>query len=1214
MAIDQSELWLQALLNQSTTGGNYTEYARAPNNLDERVAKDTISIDPALALPNKSLARRQAFQKLQNRYFRQILYGCSNPHCRTPTCLSNRRRLSSKPLRPYTALSARTLASHLASEDHAESGLCPHTLEPEASTRDGTAPVRNQSNSKQRSPDLSLTFQQDEELVIDDRVLCSTTPKSSVEERTVEAGIDHTLEIGASSAQDSVKNESNVNDVEATGKPDIEHAAKMETLSGPDLVDNKQNINNTNNTGKAQRATKRKDTKSFTQSLFDTFSMKNLSLANDLEGHDTLFKDSRAWGRRDCAVVTDTQRKASINYSASFNAPTAAENGYKKGLNGNDLLGENPSRVVHSDFERVENGYSQSTRLTPDQPQSLSHLSKTNVNGLRLMLLENHPQLFAEHQILRSCGRLDFPSRFSFESQGKFQNYLGLLAFGAQSMNYVLSSPEALMRSFVNCSRENSHMLIHSYSFPAMVSAFRTLREFDFHPSQILSSLFFSVNRIQSPSVQGKDHPTFEANRVTVKDDVDALDDVEASHIAQIAFAAVVASVPKHDIEAISAAAKLRTSSKVVTFDYHIDSPLSQGLVQKVLDTTDAFEDEMALQLVKRLVAAITARSYVNNRCVNESRSPGESESYFRTIMCYIIANNSGAISDTHNRSPPSLRGEKLVTRHFETITTPEMEQCLLIMILWLQTLVIKDWDGKPKVLKVGTLCGAIELLRALYVCSRCDIEPATYRIPFLSERLDLLVTPKEWANSNDSGCKDESLVHLLSYPFLFPASVRISYFRAINYDAMRNAYEGSNLAEKFMPKMDFSNPHTSRGALRLTEPLQRAKSHYLVLNVRREDLLSDAMDQLWRRSRSELMRPLKVQIGKSRGEEGVDYGGVQQEFFRVAIAEALEPIYGAFTTDPKTHMSWFQPKSLEPLYKFEMLGLLTSLAIYNGLTLPFSFPLALYRSLLGLHAIKISHIQDGWPDLARGLQLLQDWPLDNVEEVFCRSYVFSMDVFGSKIDVNMYKASKGELHSAQEAATLSRSVTTDTLDHSPPLSRTRTETNMVTNQNREQYIHDYIHYLTEEAVKDQKRAFESGFFTCISRKSISLFSPTELKDLVEGLPSIDVSTLESVTKYETPFHPEHPTIEFFWAVLRAWPQKRVRKLLEFVTASDRLPMGGLQRLTFLIQRNGDESSNRLPSSATCFGRLLLPEYRSKDKLRRDLEIAIANSKGFGQP
>lgn len=38
----------------------------------------------------------------------------------------------------------------------------------------------------------------------------------------------------------------------------------------------------------------------------------------------------------------------------------------------------------------------------------------------------------------------------------------------------------------------------------------------------------------------------------------------------------------------------------------------------------------------------------------------------------------------------------------------------------------------------------------------------------------------------------------------------------------------------------------------------------------------------------------------------------------------------------------------------------------------------------------------------------------------------------------------------------------------------------------------------------------------------------------------------------------------------------------------------------------------RIPTSMTCFGKLLLPEYSSFEKLKRKLEIALENSQGFG--
>jgi hypothetical protein len=38
----------------------------------------------------------------------------------------------------------------------------------------------------------------------------------------------------------------------------------------------------------------------------------------------------------------------------------------------------------------------------------------------------------------------------------------------------------------------------------------------------------------------------------------------------------------------------------------------------------------------------------------------------------------------------------------------------------------------------------------------------------------------------------------------------------------------------------------------------------------------------------------------------------------------------------------------------------------------------------------------------------------------------------------------------------------------------------------------------------------------------------------------------------------------------------------------------------------------RLPTSLTCFGRLLLPEYSSRSVLEEKLDKALENSKGFG--
>ena len=58
-------------------------------------------------------------------------------------------------------------------------------------------------------------------------------------------------------------------------------------------------------------------------------------------------------------------------------------------------------------------------------------------------------------------------------------------------------------------------------------------------------------------------------------------------------------------------------------------------------------------------------------------------------------------------------------------------------------------------------------------------------------------------------------------------------------------------------------------------------------------------------------------------------------------------------------------------------------------------------------------------------------------------------------------------------------------------------------------------------------------------------------------------------------------------------------------------PLGGLQKLSFKVQRNGPDT-DRLPTASTCFNTLLLPEYSSKEKLKERLQVAIRECEGFG--
>ena len=86
---------------------------------------------PTIPLPNTALAwserlsnRHKLYQDLHCRFYLQIRFGCKNPDCATPTCLTAQKRASNGLHRNLRNLNAWTLARVLASQDHPHKSLC----------------------------------------------------------------------------------------------------------------------------------------------------------------------------------------------------------------------------------------------------------------------------------------------------------------------------------------------------------------------------------------------------------------------------------------------------------------------------------------------------------------------------------------------------------------------------------------------------------------------------------------------------------------------------------------------------------------------------------------------------------------------------------------------------------------------------------------------------------------------------------------------------------------------------------------------------------------------------------------------------------------------------------------------------------------------------------------------------------------------------------
>jgi E3 ubiquitin-protein ligase NEDD4 len=106
-------------------------------------------------------------------------------------------------------------------------------------------------------------------------------------------------------------------------------------------------------------------------------------------------------------------------------------------------------------------------------------------------------------------------------------------------------------------------------------------------------------------------------------------------------------------------------------------------------------------------------------------------------------------------------------------------------------------------------------------------------------------------------------------------------------------------------------------------------------------------------------------------------------------------------------------------------------------------------------------------------------------------------------------------------------------------------------------------------------------------------------------------------TDYRT-YKENDQIITWFWEILSGYDNEKRSRLLQFVTGTSRIPVNGFKDLQgsdgprrFTIEKTGEIDS--LPKSHTCFNRLDLPNYKTKDVLATKLSFAIEETMGFTQ-
>ncbi|XP_042361148.1 itchy E3 ubiquitin protein ligase a [Plectropomus leopardus] len=362
----------------------------------------------------------------------------------------------------------------------------------------------------------------------------------------------------------------------------------------------------------------------------------------------------------------------------------------------------------------------------------------------------------------------------------------------------------------------------------------------------------------------------------------------------------------------------------------------------------------------------------------------------------------------------------------------------------------------------------------------------------------------------------------------------------------------------------------------------QLSMPQHIKITVSRKTLFEDSFQQIMSFHPQDLRRRLWIIFP---GEEGLDYGGVAREWFFLLSHEVLNPMYCLFEYAGKDNYclqinpaSYINPDHLK---YFKFIGRFIAMALFHGKFIDTGFSLPFYKRILN-KPLALKDLESIDPEFYNSLIWIKD---NNIEECGLEMF-FSVDkeILG-EVTTHELKPDGGNIQ--------------------------------VTEENKEEYIRLVAEWRLSRGVEEQTQAFFEGFNEVLPQQYLQYFDAKELEVMLCGMQEIDLVDWQRNTIYRH-YARSSKQILWFWQFVKEMDNEKRMRLLQFVTGTCRLPVGGFADLMgsngpqkFCIEKVGKE--NWLPRSHTCFNRLDLPPYKSYEQLKEKLMFAIEETEGFGQ-
>ncbi|KAJ0405990.1 hypothetical protein ATCC90586_000806 [Pythium insidiosum] len=348
------------------------------------------------------------------------------------------------------------------------------------------------------------------------------------------------------------------------------------------------------------------------------------------------------------------------------------------------------------------------------------------------------------------------------------------------------------------------------------------------------------------------------------------------------------------------------------------------------------------------------------------------------------------------------------------------------------------------------------------------------------------------------------------------------------------------------------------------------ANVEYLKLSLHRTFVLEHSIDHLCCIQDKHLHTLMRISF---LDETAVDAGGVHREWLMLLHEQLVNPSAGLFVCRNRSEQSYFlNPNSAHDIGEHHLsyyhgVGRLLGRTLLEGSAWGFHLSYPLLKIILG-QPVTLEDLEWFDPELHRSLR----WLLENA----------GVESLGLDFSVSERRGSSV--------------VTHELIPNGSNVA--------VTDDNKLEFVRRRLVYALFESVSMQLNAFLKGIYDVIPFDLLLSLDAEELDYLLCGTDEVNVAdwranTVHSLNLYGT------RVMDWFWEEVAVMPNDARRRLLHFATGSSRVPLSGFQGLTshdgrlcpFTLHGVAYHRTKYI-SSRSCFNRLELPLYRSREEFR----------------